>query len=86
MLTFGGTACLLLAFNPLGSSHCCLIGSKSYHLWSHLERPTAGTSLVVQWLRICLPVQGTWVRSLVRGDSICCGATNPIQQLLEPVP
>ena len=24
-----------------------------------------GTSLVVQWLRICLPMQGTWVRSLV---------------------
>ena len=23
-----------------------------------------GTSLVVQWLRICLPMQGTWVRSL----------------------
>ena len=26
----------------------------------HLE-----TSLVVQWLRICLPVQGMWVQSLV---------------------
>ena len=25
-----------------------------------------GTSLVVQWLRICLPVQGTWIASLVR--------------------
>ena len=24
------------------------------------------TSLVIQWLRICLPMQGTWVRSLVR--------------------
>ena len=24
-----------------------------------------GTSLVVQWLRIHLPMQGTWVRSLV---------------------
>ena len=24
-----------------------------------------GTSLVVQWLRICLPMQGTRVRSLV---------------------
>ena len=28
-----------------------------------------GTSLVVPWLRICLPVQGTWVRSLVCKDS-----------------
>ena len=25
-----------------------------------------GTSLVAQWLRILLPMQGTWVRSLVR--------------------
>ena len=23
-----------------------------------------GTSLVAQWLRICLPMRGTWVRSL----------------------
>ena len=28
--------------------------------------PFERTSLVVQWLRICLPVQGTWVQSLVR--------------------
>jgi len=27
---------------------------------SHL-RPIQGTSLVVQWLRICLPMQGAWV-------------------------
>ena len=24
-----------------------------------------GTSLAVQWLRLCLPMQGVWVRSLV---------------------
>ena len=30
----------------------------------------ARTSLVVQWLRICLP-QGTWVWSLVQEDSTC---------------
>ena len=24
------------------------------------------TSLVIQWLKICLPMQGTWVRALVR--------------------
>ena len=27
---------------------------------------SSGTSLVVQWFRIRLPMQGTWVRSLVR--------------------
>ena len=33
------------------------------------------TSLVVQWLRICLPRQGTQVQSLVWEDSMCQGAT-----------
>ena len=36
-----------------------------------------GTSLVVQWLRIRLPMQGTQVRALVRKDPTCCGATKP---------
>ena len=33
-----------------------------------------GTFPVVQWLRICLPMQGTWVRSLVqsRGTQVQC--------------
>ena len=30
------------------------------------KRDTEETSLEVQWLRLCLPVQGAWVRSLVR--------------------
>ena len=35
-------------------------------------------SLVVQWLRVCLPVQGTWVRALVWEDPTCCGAAGPV--------
>ena len=35
-------------------------------------------SLVVQWLRTHLPMQGTWVRSLVREDPMCHGATKPV--------
>ena len=35
------------------------------------------TSLVVQWLRIHLPMQGTQVRALVREDLTCHGATKP---------
>ena len=31
-----------------------------------LKAARKGTSLVAQWLRICLPVQGMWVQSLVR--------------------
>ena len=37
-------------------------------------------SLVVQWLGICLPLQPTLVRSLVREDSTCREATKPMCQ------
>ena len=38
-----------------------------------------GTSLMAQWLRIRLPMQGTWVRALVQEDLTCCGATKPMR-------
>ena len=38
-----------------------------------------GTSLVVQWLRIHLPMQETQVRALVQEDPICRGATKPVR-------
>ena len=37
-----------------------------------------GASLVAQGLRICLPMQGTRVRSLVWEDPTCHGATKPV--------
>ena len=37
-----------------------------------------GASLVAQWLRICLPMQGTRVRTLVWEDPTCRGATGPV--------
>ena len=37
-----------------------------------------GASLVAQWLRICLPMQGTQVRALVWEDPTCRGATRPV--------
>ena len=36
-------------------------------------------SLVMQWFRIRLPMQETWVRSLVREDPTCRGATKPVR-------
>ena len=47
-------------------------------------------SLVVQWLRIHLTMQGTWVRALVWEDPTCCGATKLVYHnywacTLEPV-
>ena len=35
-------------------------------------------SLVAQWLRICLPMQGTRVRALVWEDPTCRGAAGPV--------
>ena len=44
-------------------------------LHNHKKIKTVWTSLMVQWLRIRLPIQGTRVRSLVREDPTCRGAT-----------
>ena len=42
----------------------------------HLKREwLQGTSLVAQWLRIRLPMQGTQVRALVWEDPTCCRPT-----------
>ena len=35
--------------------------------------------MVVRWIRICRPVQGTAVLSLLWDDSTRCGAINPCQ-------
>ena len=34
---------------------------------------------LVQWLRICLAMQGISVQSLVREDATCHGATKPMR-------
>ena len=44
------------------------------HIYKYIY---VGTSLVVQWLRVCLPVRGTWVQSLVQEDPTCLGAARP---------
>ena len=53
-----------------------------YHLtpvrMAIIKKSTNGASLVVQWLRICLLMQGTWVRALVWEDPTCRGATRPV--------
>ena len=36
-------------------------------------------SLVAQWLRIRLPMQGTQVQALVQEDPTCRGATKPVR-------
>ena len=38
----------------------------------------SGTSLVMQWLRVCLPMQRTRVWAVVWEDPTCRGATKPV--------
>ena len=44
-----------------------------------IKNACVGTSLVAQWLRIRLPMQGTRVRALVWEDPTCRGATKPVR-------
>ena len=44
-----------------------------------LQKGMVWTSLVAQWLRIRLPMQGTPVRALVQEDPTCCIATKPMR-------
>ena len=57
---------VVLHFWNLQPAH--LTGIKALHV----------ASLVVQWLRICLPMQGTRVRALVWEDPTCRGAAGPV--------
>ena len=41
------------------------------------EEQKGGASLVAQWLRVCLLMQGTRVRALVWEDPTCRRATGP---------
>ena len=43
-----------------------------------------GTSLVAQWLRIRLPMQGTWVRALVQEDLHAVEQLSPCATTTEP--
>ena len=42
-------------------------------------KSSMGASLVVQWLIILLPMQGTWVQSLIWEDPTCLGATKAVR-------
>ena len=53
---------------------------KNFNNGNNSMRDLKGTSLVVQGVRIHLPMQGTQVRSLFWEDSTCWGATKPMQQ------
>ena len=45
---------------------------------SSLKNVFPGASLVAQWGALHLPVQGTWVHSLIQKDPSCLGATKSV--------
>ena len=65
---------------------------ETFKLSSDIKRLSFWASLVAQWLRVCLPMQGTQVQSLVWENPTCSGATKPMRhnywvhasQLLSP--
>ena len=58
-----------------GPSSPPIINTELQGLPSELTR---WASLVAQWLRMRLPMQGTWVRALVWEYPTCRGATKPV--------
>ena len=53
------------------------ISNRRLSFWDK-ENPCVCTSLVAQWLRIRLPMQGTRVQALVREDPTCHGTIKPM--------
>ena len=56
-----------------------MLYTRTHFKYKEIDRlKIKGASLVAQWLRICLPMQGTQVRVLVWEDPTCRGATRPV--------
>ena len=63
---------------PIHSSLHMKLNTHTYIRVVKHKNQQSGTSLVVQQLRVCLPMQGTWVQSLVLENHTCCGAAKPV--------
>ena len=67
------------------------VGHDWVHTYTKSDKELPRTSLVVQRLRICLPMQGPWVQSLIQEDATCLRAPKPLHHnywslcALEPV-
>ena len=62
--------------SPLTS--CVIWVGQSLKICFLIYKTEIGASLVAQWLRICLPMQGTRVQALVWEDPTCRRATRPV--------
>ena len=74
------SAAILLAMQLRWLDHMLFLNSKNaaFTFMLGTKTTTTGASLVAQWLRIRLPIQGTRVPALVREDPTCRGATKPV--------
>ena len=77
-ILYVGPRYILMHFTCIGSFNSYAVKEASLlpQFYTHVRK--LGTSLVAQWLRIQLPIQGTQVRSLVQGDSACHRAAKPV--------
>ena len=71
-----------------GAGHTCVVISSPTSWRCKRKRgikdKAKGTSLLVQWMRSCLPMKGTWVLSLVWEDPTCHRATRPVPHNYRP--
>ena len=63
-----------------GNADYTTAGRTHQNIWNLLRhlKTKRGASLVAQWLRIRLPMQGTGVQALVQEDPTCRGASKPV--------
>ena len=79
------TGMVAVALDLQGQGPACTSPQNGTYPTSHkqgwkvcLYKTDCRASLVAQWLRICLPMQGTRVRALVWEDPTCRGAAGPV--------
>ena len=63
---------------PIFWDHLKYYYSKNQFIIANYIYKNIRASLVAQWLRTCLLMQGTRVRALVWEDPACRGATRPV--------
>ena len=53
---------------------------RPYLPMNYEDKTKSGTSLVVQWLQIHMPMQGTQVRALIQEQPTCGGAPKTLHR------
>ena len=69
----------LMVILSSGNTDIFYMDQKNWEIWAKTESRWYQASLMVLWLRIHLPMQGTWVWSLLLENFTCCVAnTEPV--------